>query len=288
MRTIRPPKHTLHFVTLLGLATALILGPLVTCASESAREITIPNALFAPKETEYFFAVHPMVGTPGQPRTIFLVQQPTKTGCGPFEVVLDTSEMESRSLVVARTAYLQGYLCAPLLGPGLMRAAIEFTPIKTGQLQVRWEGGANVTIQTVALPAASKFDTNGMWFDAATNGSGISLHHRRDTTDGAFGTWFLFDSRGVSRWYTLQSASWQQDGSVLDGLLYRTEGNCVTVGVAACPATGTLRTPPPQNGFLENPSRARITFQSASRARAEVLSLGGVVLFTSELTKLQF
>jgi hypothetical protein len=276
MRNNPPTKLVSQFSTFLAFAAASILAPLVTYAAESAREVATPSALFAPKETEIFVTVRPMVGTPGQP---------TKTGCGPFKVVLDTSEMESRSLVVGRTAYVEGYFCLPLSGL-LMRAAIEFTPTKAGALQVRWEGGAEVTIQTVALLAASKFETNGMWFDPSTNGSGVSLHHRRATSDAAFGTWFLFDSNGVSRWYTLQSASWQQDGTVLDGLLYRTEGNCVTVGLAACPATGTVRTP--QDGFWEIPSRARITFQSSTRARAEVLSLGGVVLFTSDLTKLQF
>jgi hypothetical protein len=127
-----------------------------------------------------------------------------------------------------------------------------------------------------------------MWFDAGTNGSGIALHHRRGTTDIAFGTWFLYHNYGDSRWVSFQSANWQQDGSVLEGLLIETSGGCQIPSLVACPASGALRTDPPQDVFSVTPSLARITFQSATRARAEVLSLTGAVLFTSDITKLQF
>ena len=172
--------------------------------------------------------------------------------------------------------------------PG-MPTYFVFTPTKVGLLTIRDEiRGVEITIQTLPTAIASKFDTNGMWFDAATNGSGIALHHRRGTTDAAFGTWFLYSNDGTSRWYTLQSTNWQQDGSVLEGLLIQTRGGCAFANLAGCPALGSFRGDPPQDLFWVTPPLARITFQSPTRARAEVLTLGGAVLFTSELTKLQF
>lgn len=105
------------------------------------------------------------------------------------------------------------------------------------------------------------------------------------TTDVAFGTWFLFNNNGESRWYTLQSANWQQDVSVLKGLMIQVVGKCSAAGLVACPAQGSLALPT-KYGVIA--ALARITFQSSTRARAEVLSLGGPLLFTSELTKLQF
>ncbi len=197
--------------------------------------------------------------------------------------------MESQNLIVIRTRSLSG-ICPLQPPPRLARFDLEFMPTKVGTLTLRWDkGGPDVTIQSVADSVASKFDINGMWFDAATNGSGIAMHHRRTTTDAAFGTWFLFNNNGESRWYTLQSANWQQDGNVLEGLLIQVIGRCPTDGLAACPALGTIAFgPPPATAYSVIPAFARITFQSSTRARAEVLSLGGTVLFTSELTKLAF
>ena len=110
-----------------------------------------------------------------------------------------------------------------------------------------------------------------MWFDSATNGSGISIHHRRATSDVAFGTWFLFGNNGDAKWYALQSANWQQDGSVLEALLIAVSGACARNDLVACPAPGAV----PHftgNTFATEPAVVRITFQSASRAWACVSS----------------
>ena len=246
-----------------------------------------------PASGELHLTVHPTTGRPGQSRTVF-VQQLVRhnSQCGPVDATFDTSRMATENLVIVTAKVRQGFFCGPLLPKPqvlLYRFEAEITPTTAGQLTVRWaDSGAEVTIQTVATLAASKFDANGMWFDAATNGSGIAMHHRPAITDVAFGTWFLFDNSGVGRWYALQTASWLQDGSVLEGLLYRLEGPCRTPSLSACPSSATFRDDSPRNSFFQVPSRARITFQSSTRARAEVLSLGGTVLFSPELTKLSF
>ena len=242
---------------------------------------------------ELHLTVHPPSGKPGQTRTVF-VQQLVRhnSQCGPVDATFDTSRMETQNLVLVTAKVRQGYLCAPLLPRPqelLYRFDAEITPTTAGPLTIRWaDSGAEVTIQTFAAMAASKFNANGMWFDAATNGSGIAMHHRPATSDVAFGTWFLFDNWGVGRWYALQSATWLQDGSVLEGLLYRLEGHCRTINLSACPSGATFRDDTSRNSLWQVPSRARITFQSSTRARAEVLTLGGTAIFTAELTKLAF
>ena len=245
-----------------------------------------PASLSPAGGIQFLLAVHPAVGRPNQPRTVFL--QFGAPGCSDYAISFDTSMMESQNLVILRTQDLTG-ACPLQPPPRLARFDLEFTPTKAGTLTMRWDrGGADATIQSVSGIVASKFDINGMWFDAATNGSGIALHHRRATSDVAFGTWFLFNNNGESRWYTLQSANWQQDGSVLEGLLIQIMGRCPTAGLVACPALGNFTFGPSTTKYGVLPALARITFQSSTRAHAEVLSLGGTALFNSELTRLQF
>ena len=270
-----------------------VVGLLLTTTSPThasqpkiAGEPTKVAALSSLSGSDLLLAVHPKVATINQPRTLFFNQR--LPFCPAYNFFLDASFMESQNLILIRRTLSGGALC-PTVGGVLVRSEFEIRPTKVGTLTIRDENsGAAITIQTLPASVPSKFDTNGAWFDAATNGSGIALHHRRGTSDVAFGTWFLYNNNGESRWYTFQSANWQQDGSVLEGLLIQTRGSCQITSLAACPAVGNFRTDPPQDLFSVTPSIARITFQSATRARAEVLSLGGTVLFTSDLTKLQF
>lgn len=289
MRATLFPNVLQKIWSLFALVFALILHSTILPALATETK----EATRVPASGELHLTVHPTTGKPGQTRTVF-VQQLVRhnSQCGPVDATFDTSRMETQNLVIVSAKVRQGYFCAPLLPAPqalLYRFDAEITPITTGPLTIRWaDNGAEITIRTLATMAASKFDANGMWFDTATNGSGIAIHHRPATTDVAFGTWFLFDNSGAGRWYALQTASWQQDGSVLEGLLYRLEGRCTTATVSACPAAATFRDDTSRNSFWQVPSLARITFQSSTRARAEVLSLGGIVLFTSELTKLLF
>ncbi len=281
------PEFLPRISTQLLFALTLILNaialPTYANESQNSSQPASPVALVA-GSLDYLLAVHPAVGKPNQPRTVFL--QFASSGCSVYAISIDTSLMETQNLVVLRTGGAGG-ICGVPPPPSLVNFNLEFTPTKAGTLTLRSDRGPDTTIQTVSDIASSKFDINGMWFDAATNGSGIAVHHRRATTDVAFGTWFLFNNNGESRWYTLQSANWQQDGSVLEGLLIQVFGRCQTASLAACPALGAVG-PSSATNYWVTPALARITFQSSTRARAEVLTFGGVVLFTSELTKLSF
>ena len=276
--------------SIVAMAAGLMLGmaalPIQASELESTGVVVAkPTALAATGGVDYLLAAHPVVGKVGQPRNVFLNQ--SLPFCPVYKFSLDISLMESQNLVLIRRN-IANPVC-PTVGAIFVPTELEFTPTKVGLLTIRdGNSGAEITIQTLPTALPSKFDTNGMWFDTATNGSGIALHHRRGTTDATFGTWFLYSNDGTSRWYSLQSTNWQQDGSVLEGLIIQTRGGCAFANLAGCPALGSFRTDPPQDLFWVTPPLARITFQSPTRARAEVLTLGGAVLFTSELTKLQY
>lgn len=264
---------------------AQTIGP--KTAAEQARSV----ALAPSNNTEFVFTALPKFAKPGQPRTIFL--QLFGPFCPGLDVSLDTSVVDSQDLLVMRSKRAGGIICPSVPhSPVHYRFAFEFVPTRPGTITIRNELTlTDISIETVSTPVASKFDVNGMWFDPATSGSGISIHHGRGKTDAAFGTWFLFNNNlGRPLWYSLQSVTWTQDGSVLEGLLYAVAGTCADSSLNGCPGVGSVRTPSPfySYPYWEIPSIARITFQSGSRARAEVLTQGGAVLFTSELSKLQF
>lgn len=233
------------------------------------------------------FSVYPAVGYVGQARTLFLTT--TRGVCDArYEYTLDTTSLATRSLIVLRSTRIEVPCPQPTSLTVSERTDFTFTLTRTGPVSVSWDlGGPDLVIQTLAARIPSRHDVNGMWFDAASNGSGISIHHRRTTSDNAFGTWFMFGNDGNARWYSLQSANWQQDGSVLEGLLIGAEGTCARADLLACPATGSV----PRgsgNTYAVAPAVVRITFQSATRAKADVLTLGGNLLFSSELTRLAF
>ena len=265
---------------------SLLAGSLPAAHAESGGEVTpaTPARLDATvADPAFVFAVYPAVAAPNVPRTIFLTF--TDQTCPGFVFTLDTSLLDSQNQVLLRTQAANAACPAilPPLAPIVRNFA--FTPTRPGTVTVRWDrGGGAIAAQTVAVKVASKYDVSGMWSDAATNGSGLALHHRR-ATDNAFGTWFLFDNSGDTRWYTLQSVQWLDDGSVFSGLLFEVDGNCTLAGLVACPAAGRVpRVSVDQ--YAIQPAVVRITFQSATRARADVSNLAGKRLFSSELTRL--
>ncbi|MEP7157336.1 MAG: hypothetical protein ABI905_16260, partial [Betaproteobacteria bacterium] len=251
-------------------------------AGEGSATTGVAKALVAPPD--FLFKVYPETGYAGQPRTLFFTAQ--LNFCAGYKFNIDTALMQSQNTVVLRTT-LNPLPCPSVPLVLLYRTEFQFTPLKAGPIVVRWDqGGADIVIQTLASRVASKFDVNGMWFDSATNGSGISIHHRRATSDVAFGTWFLFGNTGDARWYAFQSANWQQDGSVLEGLLIAVEGSCARTDLVACPATGAVSPGQLPASAGPPPVLARITFQSPTRARAEVFTLNGAPVFSSELSRL--
>jgi len=270
-----------------AILASMLACSLVPASAEPNHEATptTPARLDATVANPSFvFAVFPAAAAASVPRTIFLSF--TDLACADFVFTLDTSLLDSRNQVQLRTQAAAVACPTSPPAPAPIIRNFQFTPTKPGTITVRWDrGGGALAVETLAAKVASRYDVSGMWSDPATNGSGIALHHRR-ATDNAFGTWFLFDSNGDTRWYTLQFGHWLQDGSVLTGLLFEVIGSCTTPNLVACPATGGVPRSASGDHFTLQPAVVRITFQSATRARAEVSNLSGKPLFSSDLTRL--
>ena len=162
------------FTIAAGLLFAVGMSRLHANDVSVADEVAKPTALVTTGGLDYLLAAHPVVGKVGQRRILFLNQP--RPICPPYEFSLDSSAIETNNLVVLRK--ITRIVLCPSVGnpPVLARFEFEITPTKAGTLTIRDEtSGAEITIQTLPASVPSKFDTNGMWFDAATTGSGIAL-----------------------------------------------------------------------------------------------------------------
>jgi hypothetical protein len=124
---------------------------------------------------------------------------------------------------------------------------------------------------------SSAFNITGMWYDPASNGSGLTFIHSRLNDNAVFGTWYLYDSGGSARWYSIQNAQWKSQGRVLEGLLYSTSA------IASCPTA--FPGCPAQVGIASVVGRARVTIIDAGRMRVEALSSDGAVIFASDTVR---
>ena len=165
--------------------------------------------------------VVPRSSTLGTPRSIFV-----HGASGP--VTFDESAIATTgTLVIRMTPETGGLLAVPQI--------LTYTPRTLGNVRVMLKlldgPAAEAQMETVAL-ARSTVNLDGMWFDPATNGSGVSFHHAA-SSDIVFGTWFLYGSPTTQqplpspRWYSLQTMRWVQNGTQLVGIIYQGRANDV-------------------------------------------------------------
>jgi hypothetical protein len=205
------------------------------------------------------------------------------SGCGPRNARLDTSQVNAaRVLVVAVDPGLAPAPCVLLLVPHVFN--LMFTPQNEGELKVlavttRGAWLTETTLVTRDTPTLrSRFDLTGMWYDPATNGSGLTFVHAAPRNDAVFGTWFLYDAQRNPRWYTIQNVFWKPGGLEAEGVLYSASAaiNVCPLTIIGCPTAATLIAPM---------ARARIAMQSATTARIEALRPDGSVIFSSNIVK---
>ncbi|MBL0121580.1 MAG: hypothetical protein IPP88_02240 [Betaproteobacteria bacterium] len=124
----------------------------------------------------------------------------------------------------------------------------------------------------------SAFNITGMWYDPQSNGSGLTFVHSRVNDNAVFGTWYVYDSSGKPRWYTIQDAVWKSQGRVMEGWLYQTSAvaNCSLLFIYGCPASIDL---------LVVVGRARVTITGNGTATVEALTTGGTVIFSSNVIR---
>lgn len=181
----------------------------------------------------FSLSVGPRVSAVGAPRTIFA------NGCtGP--VTIDTSTISTGTLILRSTPEGIGCVQRPPV-------ALTYTPQNIGTLRIimKLPDGSTVAEaqMTTIAGARSTINLDGMWFDPATNGSGISLHHSI-ASDKVFGTWFMYANLYAnfgSRWFSLQGMQWTEGGRSLTGIAYEAtapvQNSCAAGG--ECPRLAT-------------------------------------------------
>ena len=264
-------------------------------AAEGASAPSVKQGLVvAPTSAVY---VHPTSAPLGTPRTVFFVDA-RLTGCMSQSYAFDASALDTQNLISIRFDLTPQPCGVPPPSYPTFKA-YTVTPSRADKLTIRAtrNGQAEIfeaEVTSTSAPRSSR-NVNGMWFDPTTNGSGIAMHHSR-ASDAVFGTWFIFNLDGSTRWYTMQQAYWRGNGDILEGLLFGMSGNCPEESHVACPARASVRTLPlgtldpttsyPAGAPFLDAVVARFTFTSDTAARAEVLDLAGNVLFVSQLIRL--
>ena len=279
----------------LGLLLPLVCMSPLFAADGSAPAPAITQGLVTAAKSAIY--IHPTSAGVNVPRTIFFVDS-RDSGCKSQFFSFDASALHLQSLISIRFDLTAG-ICGVRPPSYPTFKTFTVTPTKAGKLTVRATRNDQVDFveaEVTATPAARSLrNVNGMWYDFRTNGSGLSLHHSR-TSDVVFGTWYIFNEDGSTRWYTLQNAYWRSNGDILEGMLIGMSGNCPDGSLVACPSKGSMRALPlgtydpaisyPAGAPFLDAAIARITFTSDGAARAEVVDFAGNVLFASELLKL--
>ena len=196
----------------------------------SANAIAFTTAL--PNSFSFSISVAPHVSTVGTARTLFA------NGCT-GSVTLDESEVAITGILILQSVPFS-------IGCVEIPKVLSFTPRSMGTVRVimKLPDGkiaAEAAMETV-VGARSTVNLEGMWFDPATNGSGISFHHSV-SSDTAFGTWFLYGAANsfAPRWYSLQNMQWTRAGTLLTGTAYEPGGSGQCVAGDDCPRPAVIK-----------------------------------------------
>ncbi len=146
---------------------------------------------------------------------------------------------------------------------------------------LKFPGSNDVVAETTAVTTDEALSTSGtnvsgMWFDPATNGSGISFHHN-PANFSLFGTWFMYGN-SLTRWYSVQRFQRVDASDTFEGIVFEITG---TRG--ACPTTDSC---PRSLSDFSARGIARLKVLSPTAAQIIATDLFGNALFSSELVKL--
>lgn len=208
-------------------------------------------------------------------------------GCPPsFAQVTPSGFFESAKNVITLNLIEPATLVACTQAITPYSLTTEYTPSTRGRTRVIVTArggeflGEGVIDTRSPNDATAQTDITGVWYDPATNGSGLTFVQSAATNNLVFGTWYIYSQNGSSRWYTIQNTAWQSQGGVLVGGLYEARGKSVTCPTAfpACPV-----------GLADATTvgTARFTLRDRNNARIEALSPSGALLFASDITRIQ-
>lgn len=208
-------------------------------------------------------------------------------GCVPVAAAVTPAMVFAPGTRVARLIFPQTLApCAAVIAPYTVTAT--YTPAARGiekllVLNVDGDYLGEAWVDTRAPgDDRSAFNITGMWYDPQSNGSGLTFMHSRVNDNAVFGTWYVYDSTGKPRWYTIQDTVWKSQGRVMEGVLIQTLG----AGSAGCPPPLTAC---PSEQFalrlVVGVGRARITLTGPASALVEALAPGGAVTFSSNVIR---
>jgi hypothetical protein len=289
-------KNCFDFYAAPMMLAAWLCALLALPMTVSAQVVVVPP-LPAPQ-----LLVTPLVGVVGEPRTLSVIGQWPDT-CPPVAATLDDSLATAGKTVLIRLLVLPTSVKCPS-GITPYRFEIPYAGREVGALNVlifgavlpiNNNGKGSIITTAVAVPATattaavafghSAGDISGVWYDPATSGSGLSFTHAYAGSDAVFGTWFLYDSNGLPRWFSIQDAKWSGNGTVMEGKLLETSAaaNSCLPDIVACPTNSTS---------LTNAGRIRATFVNievgstkSPQAKVEAFSSTNVPLFSSNIIR---
>jgi hypothetical protein len=255
--------------------------------------LTMPQAhaqnTSAPPANAPIFVVTPFNAPALTPRNIVVSGQ-WPDSCAPVAATFDTLLATDFSTIVLRLVQSQSLApCAQVRTP--YRFELAYTPLQTGILRVlitNTAGRPATESRIVTTPAdvtRSAGNISGVWFDPATNGSGVTFVHGYTQSDSVFGTWYLYDANGNPRWLSMQNSVWREGGTVLEADLLQTQ--------ALAPECAPLRACPATSGPARTIGRVKVTFVGigvgsdvGAQGKIEAVGVDGVPLFSSSLIRL--
>ncbi|MBL8525226.1 MAG: hypothetical protein JNN20_16165 [Betaproteobacteria bacterium] len=229
----------------------------------------------ASAQLQSVFEIAPAIAGPGIERQIS-VTVPAAVGCLPNgRVVSSIDTARKRTLTISLDMPLPANVPGLIVCTGALifhKVTVNYTPQEEGDLRLLAVGNVGsfygeALLRTRAdVSKRSQYDLTGMWYDPATNGSGVTFVHGATKNDQVFGTWYVYDNAGNPRWYTIQNVQWNTGGMEAQGQLYETRANSIVcvppytgcpVALALASAAGVVSI------VMQGPNSARITAVSA-------------------------
>lgn len=185
-------------------------------------------------------SVLPDVDIPNRARTIVISGQHL-SGCPFMTPTIDGQAAPLINGVVIRMDPVQTLAPCSTTSTVSYRFELPYTPTEVGTQRIVLASASGQIrsesqIRTAAVQGRTRAvgDIAGIWYDQATNGSGLQFTHNFAGSDFVFGTWYLYDLTGRARWLSIQNVVWQAGGTVLTGDLLETRATPASCAGGAC------------------------------------------------------
>lgn len=260
----------------LGNWAGIVIITLFSYCTAAQTDLTVPTSITT-------VSVAPAVAGPGTERTI-TVSGFWHDACVPVGASIETDALRPNTIVFKLSVPQTFVACAQVITAYSQQA--KYTPTQSGVQRIivltndgRYMGQGELVTQS-ATKARSLNDLTGVWYDPATNGSGITLLHSFSSSDTLVGGWFLFDIQGKPLWYAIQMGEWVSPTRFEAKLMSyaAAPGGCATNPIG-CPAPATSSV---QIGLV------RIDVQGPDQLSIDVYNPVGMLNFRSVVTRIQF